>query len=296
MKVSQRAVFFALSAICASASAADSDLATVEITGGRTIVEVETARPLGMAVMALVERFAQPITYEDPRYVYEGDLVDVTERVRKDLDKYPPGKAPKVIGPRGGKLSVSSSSTDVAAVLDQLVQAQNSSGHGGHFRVERQGEFLHVIPTDVRDKSGNWAPQPSVLDVSISLEAEDRTALELVDTIRRAVSDAAGVKVVLGLGLSGGISTGKEPHYRLGAKNEPARSVLVRALTAIAVDRELLTWLLFYGAADNRYVLSLMPAFQGPQPPRTPESSGAADAPADAASRTQNGLSGSRSR
>lgn len=273
-KLVQPAALVALSAMCASAFAADSDRTRVQIAGGRTIIDVDRARPLAEAVMALIDWSAQPISYEDPRYAYEADLEDITERVRKDLAKYPPGQPPKVIAPRGGKLSVSSASNDVAAILDQLVQAENSSGRGARFRVERREEFLHVVPTDARDRDGNWAPHPSVLDVPISLEAKDRTDYEMVEAICNAVTAAGDVQILLGIGLWGGISSTSGPQrYRLGAESEPARDVLIRALKTLAPDRTLLTWVLFYEPGHSRYWLSLLPLSQEPPPVRTPERS-----------------------
>jgi hypothetical protein len=45
------------------------------------------------------------MTYEDPRYVYSGEIKDVTLSVRRDLDKYMPGEAPRVLIPRGDTLT-----------------------------------------------------------------------------------------------------------------------------------------------------------------------------------------------
>src|SRR5438128_1413597 len=58
-------------------------------------ISVEDPRPLATAITMLEARFRWIITYEDPRYTNLGDISDVTERVRRDLDKYKPGKAPK---------------------------------------------------------------------------------------------------------------------------------------------------------------------------------------------------------
>jgi hypothetical protein len=91
-----------------------------------TQLSVNDGSPVAKAIEELVARYGYVITYEDPRYAYEGDLQDVTTQVRRDLDQYPPGKAPKVIVPRGGKLSVTLSTSTfvdtqtVASVLDRL--------------------------------------------------------------------------------------------------------------------------------------------------------------------------------
>src|SRR5256885_13941815 len=66
-------------------------------------LSVDDARPLAEAIVLLESKFGGVITYEDPAYVYSGDISDVTESVRRDLDKFEPGKAPRVLVPKGGK-------------------------------------------------------------------------------------------------------------------------------------------------------------------------------------------------
>src|SRR5262245_50324575 len=63
------------------------------------------ARPVAFAAKMLEETYGWIITYEDPPYANADDLVDVTETVRRDLDKYKPGEAPKVFAPKGGSFA-----------------------------------------------------------------------------------------------------------------------------------------------------------------------------------------------
>lgn len=67
-------------------------------------ISVEDPRPVAKAITLLESRFGWVITYEDPRYINPADLSDVTEKVRRDLHKFKPGKAPKVLIPKGGTL------------------------------------------------------------------------------------------------------------------------------------------------------------------------------------------------
>ena len=276
-------LFVAAAAIAHPTSdlATNVETASLNVDHGVTTLAVESGRPIATAVQALVDHFGVVITYEDPRYAYKGDLQDVTERVRKDLDRYPSGEPPRVIVPMGGKLTVKTRSTDVAAALKQLIQVQSTTGQGGHFRVEQSGDAFHVVPTEVRDRNRNWALSASILDIPISLPTQDRAAQQVLDEICKAVSAAAHVRVWSGMGLGGDLrSVEGPPQYRLGAKNEPARSVLMRALAAVAADRGKLTWVLFYG--DDSYALSILsvpnravPAVTAqPQQPTSSPSSG----------------------
>lgn len=66
--------------------------------------------------------------------------------------------------------------------------------------------------------------------------------------------------------------------YEIGAQDEPAKDVLIRALALFAPDRGRMTWLLLYGNAlsrmDNLYVLNLIPI---PSPSSSSASSSSSD-------------------
>lgn len=234
---------------------------------GALALTVEDPRPVGKAVQMLVSRYGYVITYEDPRYVYGDDAQDVTAQVRKDLDEYPPGKAPKVWIPRGEKLTLSVASTaaarDVRSTLNSLVQMSRQSG--GHFRVLESGGAFHVIPTQVRNVDGSWDATTSILDETISIATQDRTEGELIKDICNAVSSAANTSVNTGLGIGqGGIRIGPEARYRFGAHNEVARDVLLRALATTREAKR--TWLLLYDISERAYYLSVLPV-----PDRSPK-------------------------
>jgi hypothetical protein len=218
-------------------------------------LSVDDGRPVAKAVEELVARYDYVITYEDPRFAYEEDLQDVTTQVRRDLDQYPPGKAPKVIVPRGGKLTVtipSSASVNtqaIASVLDQLTRAQAIRREGGRFRVVQVGDVFHVVPTEVRDRNGKWIAQTSILEAPISLPMEGRSADGMINSICKAVSAATHVQVGLGSRVGGIYDPSNPQPYRLGADNERARDVLVRALGLLNASQAL-TWVLFYAPSN----------------------------------------------
>jgi len=212
-------------------------------------VTVGTGRPVSKAVEELVSRYGYVVTYEDPLLTYEGDWRDVTTQVRKDLDKYPPGAAGKVMEPRGGTLNLtlpsshSISAETMASLLEQVVREQANTQQGGRFRVEREGELFHVVPAEARDQAGSWVPQAPLLDAAISLPTEDRDRMSTLAAITEALRAAVGVSV--DLPFMGGIDSPDHPRqYRLGAENERARSVLARALTVIGSPATRLTWLI----------------------------------------------------
>src|SRR2546426_6553565 len=60
-------------------------------------LSVQDPRPLAKAIEILEEKYGFVITYEDPRYTHPSEITDVTEKDRRDLANFKPGKAPRVL-------------------------------------------------------------------------------------------------------------------------------------------------------------------------------------------------------
>jgi hypothetical protein len=228
------------------------------LRGSTATIEVNDPRPIAKAVQTLVSQYGYVITYEDPRYNYMGDLEDVTAKFTRWNKR--PEMAPKIIVPAMGKITVSLPATsglkDVASALGVL--AQQRSEHGGHFRVQQSADVFHVIPTEARDPDGNWSANPSILDVPISLPAHDYSEHGMMQAICSAVGVLNHVEVHAGGGDVGlGIRpAGPETLYHLEAKNESARTVLLRALSTSSTRRR--TWQLLYDYTVKAYYLNIL--------------------------------------
>jgi hypothetical protein len=191
--------------------------------------------------------------------------------------------------PRASRLSmqipVSSciSSTDMGSLLAQLVQLQASGARGGHFRVEqtKSAPIFHVIPTEARDRGGNWSSQGSPLDARISFPAVTRTEHQLLATIDGAVSATAHVRMTSAInnGIVMQIGAAQPYYYNIGADDETAREVLTRMFQATPGRRQ--SWALMNAVEEgsDSYFLNIMdlPANAGcqsaqplPPPPRPP--------------------------
>lgn len=234
-------------------------------TPGVTLT-INSPRPVAKAIEELMDKYGYVITYEDPPYVYSGDLNDVTQQYRKDVKRFPPESAPRLWVPMGGALQVQLPSDtkpteqDIQHTLQQLVQSQLDAGQGGgHFVVEEDGSTFHVVPTEVRDVNGNWQNVTSILATPISLANEIRTEDGTIKAVCDAVSAKTGVRlnpvidsgVVMGL-----VQFGSTPRrYSLAAQNEPASSVLMRVFQLMGEKR---TWLLYYDPTDHAYMLNII--------------------------------------
>src|SRR5215470_14748668 len=125
-----------LLAICAVAVALGNCGAQERVT--KAHLSVQDARPLAKAIEVLEGHYGLVITYEDPRYAHSSEISDVTLSVRRDLDKFKPGEAPRVLIPKGGTLALDYDVVSDAgrpgirrAVVQELLRAYAASGNAG---------------------------------------------------------------------------------------------------------------------------------------------------------------------
>lgn len=223
-------------------------------------LSVEDPRPVAEAILTLEKKYGWVITYEDPRYVHESDIADVTLKVRRDLDKYKPGEAPKVLVPKGGALEftydVASNTNlpaDPAMVVQKLLDAQTARDNGGRFRLETSGQIMHVIPTAIKNSYGELAHQESVLDTIISLPAGERTVLQKLESVCAAISRGANIPAEFGTIPTNLLLQNRDQQ---GAERQRARDVLVRTFEAMNNEKRL-SWRLLYGPGTKRYSLNI---------------------------------------
>lgn len=240
------------------------DQATLTGSGESIALNVDSGRPVLRAILTLEQRYGYVITYEDPSYTYSDDVFDATSQIRRDHRAAGPG-IPRIMLPRAGKLSMQIpasaciSPSKMNSILEQLVGLQGVASRGGHFQVQqtKSGIFL-VIPTEVRDRSGNWTQYDSPLDARISFPAEPRTETELIAAIASSVSATThlDVKSLIGNGIHIGPSGLNSFKFNIGADDETAREVLTRMLQA-SPRRQ--TWTLTNGVelSSNTYLLDV---------------------------------------
>src|SRR5262249_32087946 len=157
--------------------------------------------------------------------VYSGDI---TERVES--------RARNSLVPAGGTLvltlppaSQAATGEDVAELLNKLLEAHATSGRGGHFVQRQVGDDIHVMPFEIRNSNGEWVPQTSVLDAKISLPAERRVGLKMLEDFCEALGKATSKHIVVGIFPANAVLS---YDGTLNADEEEARSVLKRALDA----------------------------------------------------------------
>jgi hypothetical protein len=208
-------------------------------------IDVSDPRPLARAIYTLEQRYGWVITYEDPPYVYVGDIADVTPLVANDYGSRP--SRPRVLIPAGGSfaftytvLDGANPAPDERALLEGLLAAYHSGARPSAFDLTRTGAVFHVTPSMSRNVAGNVETRASILNTAISLAAEDRTALAMVVAIANEVGRSVGVDVVPG---TMPLSLLARVRIHAGVSNESARTVLLRTLDATHCK---LSWRLLY--------------------------------------------------
>lgn len=232
------------------------------------VLSVNDPRPMGQAVLSLIRSYPVTITYEDPRYEYPGDLRDITRQVSNTRDPQV-----RTIVPRGGAFRATydvsqdtGEPVDVARAIQTIIDANNLARHGGRFELLRSGQTFHVVPAEVRDSSGLWVRQQSLLDASISFSSGgQRNFFELIAAILKEVGAATGQKIVGGRPSdSFACSIPCTAFDRaVDASNEPAREVLMRLLHSVSPRY---TWVIYYDASAHDYVFNLILGADRPEP------------------------------
>ena len=205
-------------------------IALVPLTAQRSQpleLSVIDGRPLAAVISQLETRYGWTITYEDPPYESPLDVDDVTLQVARD----PKNFKGKVLVPRTRGFDFKYPNADqprAEEVLAALVRDYNLVNHD-RFRLLRTGKFFHVVPSVSDDRTGQPTERQSRLDVRVTIPVADRSVRETVELVVAQVRERTGAPLVGGR-LPTNLFSQKK--LRTGATNEPARDVLVRALTS----------------------------------------------------------------
>ena len=215
---------------------------------------VDDSRPIASIIEKLERKHRVVITYEDAPYIHETEVEDVTSPEWRQA--HPDG--PKALIPKPVYLDppypmayVSVETDDIKSLLQKLLDNHAEKNYPGRFRLLQEGEIFHIIPMQVRDRSGSLVNIDSILDTPISFPEQERTLLELLDLITNSVSRAGGKKLEVGIVP---LNLMAQTTFRRGANNEKARDVLVSALKATKTK---FSWRIFYDPGIEWYALNL---------------------------------------
>jgi hypothetical protein len=220
----------------------------------RDRIVVNDARPVAAASKLLETRFGRVITFEDPPFAHADDTRDVTESVRRDLNKYAPGRAPRVIVPRGGEITVEFERDDpVEIVLSGILRESERLTTSATFRTEETNGIVHVIPTSVKGSGGETVSIESILDAPVEIPAQPRNGMQMLEAWRDAVSRNSKTQLLIGSAPLNIFLRGTDAQS-LSSPN--ARDALTEILVRFGRGSRL-SWQLLYDPGQKVYVINI---------------------------------------
>ena len=230
----------AVLAVCATTLAAgpQAQLAST----AQDMLSVDHPRPVEQAMTLLERRYGWIVTYEDPPYIYSGDLDDLTKVPTPDGGRALFPKARRLELPQ--PLPAPGDHPNPVALVNAVLKADSESNRQKTFRVFQSEYGLHVVPTWSRNVAGESMAIRPVLDARITLAGDAMSAHKFLELFCAAVSEATGTTMVLATVPRNLLLTRT---VTLGVKNERAREVLIRVLQELGVP---LTWRLLYSPSQ----------------------------------------------
>jgi hypothetical protein len=225
---------------------------------------VTSARPLYDAADLLEGMYAKPVTYEDPKWMWNGDTT--TSPVAKGL----------YVKKRTFTLpdAVFEGSADALdeTLINRVIAANNSQTDGPRFRLLSSRWGFHIVPGQARDATGRFVEATSPLDDLIEVPVGTRTPTDHFHALCAALTAAAGIRVEpLSRDLDAyfapqGIipprvatdSDLKRISYPWGSTNVTAREALISLLETSGTT---MSWRLWCNPEpwDQYYILTLQP-------------------------------------
>ena len=258
----------AVAMLFATAAAAENvDSLSETKHGERSVLTLDSPRPVATVIKALAADYGHLVTYEDPWYADSDDMIDATDAVHVDAPPQLAAGDPRLIVPRGGAFMLefdnrAPTAGIVRAALDVAAELNSKLV----FRISKRDGYTHVIGNAARNSDGTLVVQRSLLDTRISFASQRRTAGEYVEVIKQTLAATAKVTIIDGSFLYDRVVRGDPglKKYPSVANNEPARDVLRKALIAISADRGPMSWELIYNPTWRHapFKLNLIPVIR----------------------------------
>jgi hypothetical protein len=220
-----------------------------------TSITVNDPRPVASIAEKLEILSGHTITYEDPVWVAPSEVVDVTDSVRTDLQAMPEDMrrtAPRVLVPKGGRLSITISQPDewnrskLQNVMQQALLVNAAAKNRGAFQLAESDGRLHILPA-LGLASGSRSP----LDATVSIVEGDRNGIQILEALCDEISRSTGTTVNLGVIP---LNAFLQHHAIYGASNRNAREFLSLILDSVGPGY---SWQLFFDPRDGVYGLNV---------------------------------------
>ncbi len=228
------------------------DEGVVEHKPGAATVRVSDPRPLRQAISTLNEEYGWIIDYEDPPYMSDAELIDITDPKRRAAN---PNDRVTIPAGDGFQFDYDENSSidrpeGKTALLHKMVAAYNRSGNPGRFVVrEADNGRYAVIGSVVKNGVGQDQSVSPILDTRISIPVEDRTAIDALSLVLKELSVKSNTKVAIGWVPNNLLFNTR---VTVGGNNLTARALVLQIFNATGRP---VSYSLLYFEDTHRYLL-----------------------------------------
>ncbi|HKH98949.1 MAG TPA: hypothetical protein VJ999_07565 [Candidatus Sulfotelmatobacter sp.] len=206
-------------------------------------ITANSPRPLAQILDALQVKYKWIVSYEDPQFTSQQDIVTVTGAGDTQMQL-----------PSGGSFSAdfSAAAPDEEKTLRSMVDSYNHSKNPGRFEVKKtaQGTF-YLVGTAATDDKGHISPQQAVFDLPITVPAEDRTITETLNLICQEISNHTHIQVTVGVTPR---SLLDHTNVKVGGNAVAARDLLLQSLAEVRTHPY---WRLLFDPNSKGYYLDI---------------------------------------
>lgn len=202
---------------------------------------VTSSRPLEVAAQLLTRKLGVPVAFEEAAWLSPRDSALVTQSSTV-MVTIPP--------------IVQNKSNVIQAALDSYRMNRNP----GEFKLVRFGDDgLSIVADVAEDERGTVVKQINPLDLRISFSEEDRTISDTITLIYSAINKASAPRRISIVTVGQMPSSFRTERVRLGASDEVAREVLIKALrSSRQANRQI--WSLRFDPLTKIYGMWFQPA------------------------------------
>ena len=227
-------------------------------TAGSVTVAFVDPRPIDEAIQKLESEYGWPITYEEPPWVFGGDLIDVTAQVRRDGKSASEPGIKQILVPRSLSLFVEleerlrqepgtrAPEAEARAAIQAVLKSYSGLVGGVEmFTLTDSDGVFHIIPTLRKNEAGRLERAAPVLDMLVDIPPGERTFYELVIAVCQSVSSQTGYRID---GAPNTSPSGNRNALRTAIASRPgesARSILSRVFAEFAMPQPV-SWSLLH--------------------------------------------------
>lgn len=155
--------------------------------------KITSPRPLAQAAELLQNLYGKVTTYEEPVWVWRGELESMK------------GRDPETKWGLNPKLQImtmpqeTGTERNLAAIVTRTVDNYNQQISGVKFQMLQSKWGYHIVPAQIHDESGALIPARNLLDAQITVPNQERPPSQHFRALISAVSLSTGIRVLAGV-------------------------------------------------------------------------------------------------